>query len=582
MSFHPVSNAREPLHHINQPANDNNGSSRIPLKQHYQPPAPQSQHSAALNVHANPLLMDDAAFLAAAESLVNKRQTRGLSGAKYIYSKMDPLKRSQFADAYSRRYRRMPMFPSPDETLLQRWMRRIEDDFGNAFLQVLPSGDEHVGNQHPKQSETTNQVNHPNQQDWYRPPNPLGEKPVSTQHQRDIPQMQTGVRYCNEHPAYSNYSLVQDTYDAEPSRPSQRQYSRKVVPRQVEYNEPSDARNSVRVYTPTSILRKARLTRNPVAQIMEVLPPAASPVPTTTIASDSLPTSNLNSLVRNQSTTRQRLMEEIHYVHHLMETSRGGNDAYASHLGSLKTQLQRLTGGGETLHETNESGILEIDRVLPPSENQKSDIVIVDMEEIKDVNKKERRSWSPRRNTNIGRRHKSPRRSRSRSKERTEVRKSNTNNALLEAAIPVSPRQQDTRDPVIPKVVVIDRSLVSNFHIPKCDDEPSNSVVDREPNQQHPPSTVQVVAPANLPPGYQLDAQFDKEIFKVTVPAGGVSKGQIFEGTSMKAGDKSKVHLNASESTWNAGLFDCLAYGIAHPLFVHSFFCPQSKFLPSD
>ncbi|KAG7352040.1 PLAC8 family domain containing protein [Nitzschia inconspicua] len=80
---------------------------------------------------------------------------------------------------------------------------------------------------------------------------------------------------------------------------------------------------------------------------------------------------------------------------------------------------------------------------------------------------------------------------------------------------------------------------------------------------------VDVVAPADLPGGYQFEAEIDNKHFLATVPAGGVSKGQTFT-----------CHMREMKETdipvgrWRDGFFDCFRYGFTHPMLLNSLLCP--------
>jgi Cys-rich protein (TIGR01571 family) len=80
---------------------------------------------------------------------------------------------------------------------------------------------------------------------------------------------------------------------------------------------------------------------------------------------------------------------------------------------------------------------------------------------------------------------------------------------------------------------------------------------------------VDVVAPADLPGGYQFEAEIDNKHFLATVPAGGVSKGQTFS-CHMREMKVSDIPVGR----WRDGLFDCFRYGITHPMLLNSILCP--------
>ena len=123
---------------------------------------------------------------------------------------------------------------------------------------------------------------------------------------------------------------------------------------------------------------------------------------------------------------------------------------------------------------------------------------------------------------------------------------------------------------------------------------------------------VNVVAPGNLPENYQFEATMGKDTFTATVPTGGVTKGQMFTSRVGSIGDgrlkssiaaedndvatvvfedddddvatiatyekplrKAYSKMDIPRGRWRDGLMDGLFEGPLHPLFWHSWFCPQ-------
>lgn len=105
------------------------------------------------------------------------------------------------------------------------------------------------------------------------------------------------------------------------------------------------------------------------------------------------------------------------------------------------------------------------------------------------------------------------------------------------------------------------------------------------------PTNVQVIAPATLNAGYTFDAVYEGNTFTVTVPDGGVVKGQRFivpfipqaEATIMEA---SLLPLNSPNTrgngtaedsiptgVWRDSLCDCCKFGPCHPSFVCACLC---------
>lgn len=102
------------------------------------------------------------------------------------------------------------------------------------------------------------------------------------------------------------------------------------------------------------------------------------------------------------------------------------------------------------------------------------------------------------------------------------------------------------------------------------------------------PANVQVIAPATLEAGYTFDAMYEGVTFAVTVPSGGVSKGQRFivpftppltdaiavaiptsSYSTSAEGSKQQQH-GIPTGIWRDGLCDCFRFGPFHPQFILS------------
>jgi hypothetical protein len=101
---------------------------------------------------------------------------------------------------------------------------------------------------------------------------------------------------------------------------------------------------------------------------------------------------------------------------------------------------------------------------------------------------------------------------------------------------------------------------------------------------------VNVVAPATLPEGYQFDTVVehdDSRTIKVTVPLGGVEKGQPFSVPLIEASEVQTVTIATKttspgefsilEGHWRDSIFGCFNYGLCHPHCWTSYCCPLSK-----
>lgn len=80
---------------------------------------------------------------------------------------------------------------------------------------------------------------------------------------------------------------------------------------------------------------------------------------------------------------------------------------------------------------------------------------------------------------------------------------------------------------------------------------------------------VDVVAPSDLPGGYQFEAELNDRRFLATVPDGGIRKGQTFY-CYMEERNDDEIPIGR----WRDGPFDCFRHGLNHPMLLNSIICP--------
>lgn len=80
---------------------------------------------------------------------------------------------------------------------------------------------------------------------------------------------------------------------------------------------------------------------------------------------------------------------------------------------------------------------------------------------------------------------------------------------------------------------------------------------------------VTVTAPATLDAGFRFEAEFDGAPFLVTVPKGGVIKGQKFEVPFIQS-----TQFSPSYGKWKDDLCNCCSFGPFHPSFLNAMCCP--------
>jgi Cys-rich protein (TIGR01571 family) len=92
------------------------------------------------------------------------------------------------------------------------------------------------------------------------------------------------------------------------------------------------------------------------------------------------------------------------------------------------------------------------------------------------------------------------------------------------------------------------------------------------------PKLIRVVAPANLPGGYQLEVQTDTEppiTFTTNVPPEGVKTGDVFLTLPPPNYTTPEPQIEAPTGRWKDGLCDCFAYGLCHAQTCMSIFCTE-------
>jgi hypothetical protein len=108
---------------------------------------------------------------------------------------------------------------------------------------------------------------------------------------------------------------------------------------------------------------------------------------------------------------------------------------------------------------------------------------------------------------------------------------------------------------------------------------------------------IQVVAPATLPEGYELETEVisfteqQRQTIKVKVPVGGVEQGQSFfapmtvmgslipDVRTVETGAVLDHRIEIPTGHWRDGFFDLFKYGVCHGHVVMSFVCPLSECL---
>lgn len=95
---------------------------------------------------------------------------------------------------------------------------------------------------------------------------------------------------------------------------------------------------------------------------------------------------------------------------------------------------------------------------------------------------------------------------------------------------------------------------------------------------------VEVMAPVDLPEGYQFQVRTGHRTLDVQVPVGGVQAGQRFAAWVVMDGDiteslqqlvvqQSNYHHQNAALRWRDGFFECFKFGFFHPMCCLAFWC---------
>ncbi len=93
---------------------------------------------------------------------------------------------------------------------------------------------------------------------------------------------------------------------------------------------------------------------------------------------------------------------------------------------------------------------------------------------------------------------------------------------------------------------------------------------------------VDVMAPASLPEGYQFPAMANGATFRITVPKGGVTKGQLFtvpiDYNCLGRETEIARSVVVPQRQWRDNWYSILRFGFFHPSLWNSMFCLPSKY----
>jgi Cys-rich protein (TIGR01571 family) len=115
------------------------------------------------------------------------------------------------------------------------------------------------------------------------------------------------------------------------------------------------------------------------------------------------------------------------------------------------------------------------------------------------------------------------------------------------------------------------RSSPYTTPIPEAMPSPYSHASNSSKHQEMGGDLVEVLAPADLPAGFQFEAELEGQRFLATVPYGGVKKGDTF---SCIMRELSPQGPSIPLGGWRDRLCDCTKFGICHAVNINTFFCP--------
>lgn len=116
----------------------------------------------------------------------------------------------------------------------------------------------------------------------------------------------------------------------------------------------------------------------------------------------------------------------------------------------------------------------------------------------------------------------------------------------------------------------LEKDKLGEEDVPLVQATPASSTVEKGDS-----GMVEVVAPMDLPEGYQMTVSVNGQERSVTVPPGGARQGESFKGAVSGSAD---IYSNIPTGNWRDGLCDCCRFGCCHPLFWWGWCCEPGKF----
>jgi hypothetical protein len=532
--------------------------------------------------------LNDADFLKMAEILIDKwTKSPGKSIEGFLFTALSAEERSNFSQAYTIRYQRMPMFPAADETLLQRWMRRIEEIFGDIFLRKVSSS-----------NEMTIQVNQDSQNLKQNTSSKCQvlQHDVTSQHRElridnnklhireNRKEKESDVRYG--YPRLSNFDLqtrlikhpapgstsrplcgkADDGVDLARIHPIHAQQKDSKSPHSRLYENSLTTKTSSRALipthrhyvsgiqnlestpyevTPTSILKKSRNNWDPVAQIIEILPPIENYLPADNVSSVETRGDFANSTkIYHAKNNESAMTNRVDY-------------GYEEHIEALKTQLQ----------------------YLQPNHIRKAQIVVHEAEQDIDVNLKlkNQKHLRGKNEQNLGptaemesilkRESKEIMASRVIDTEPPDLEQQKVSQDQVVLVSPVTPNGDLNRYPPI-QLEVCNRtqsiSANSRHDDPNCKSSRFESL---DTTQLRDAAKNRAMSP-------NLELRYEPPILQ-NIVNGSIPIDDTIPNKDADQRYRKTCHI--VKKFWKAGLCSCFSYGLFHPVCIYSFFCPQSK-----
>lgn len=519
----------------------------------YQPPyTPDSQSTRNLN-SLKPY--NDVEFRRVSDMLLEKSyqiDDPSLSAKQFLYENLSSLEYARFSAALAERYKCLSMYPSRDERNTDKLVRQLEKVFGKAA--ILPTTvDRSLASNHScdnsfyqNQSRTTQSKSNSYQQSQYfrktrqlheyQSHDPGREVRRDSQTHNLSPRTEESIYREKSYKNQEGQSLPNSMASRRGEKRNPRHYDRQT-------SNTSSRRQSIHLSSESSLSSPIVMKRIDNSQPSS--PEGTISMPIVGVETVISPTSNNSrhsdsAVLEKQSAMRKALMTEKEATTEMLKTLTPKSKeykVYSKHLQGVTSKLQKIDDRMKEL----EFPVLQIDDVLEPA----SDIALEpgSIKEIDSIIPPASQQEAP------------------------ESKKSSILMAATERRDKTKQiKLKQRRSNGIPNDIIFDKDESCKADSITLDGAGFN-IDHKIPSS----SRLKVVAPVDLPEGFDLDVIHEGKTTTIQIPKGGVLKGDTFESVR----NITNVSKQPELGKWRGSLFQCLAFGMDHPMFCHSCFCPQ-------